>query len=264
MNSKVVAQPLRDPTFVRLQQTWETLGREDPLWAVFSRPDKRGGRWKADEFLATGESEVAHLRELLRQHAQAPTRFEHVFDFGCGAGRLTLAWSHHAGRVTGVDISEPMISLAQEFSRSRPNISYLVNTRPDLAVLADGSFDLCFSMICLQHIPWEIAKCYLQEFGRLCAPGGWVLFQLPAQPASSGWAARCRRTVVEGLPFGLAGKYRRWRHGSSAVFDVYFTPRETVLRAATAAGLQPLHQEPDQSAGEGTQGWLYFFRKPAR
>ncbi len=41
--------------------TWEQLAQIDPLWAVLSEPDKKGRRWVAEEFLASGEAEVANL-----------------------------------------------------------------------------------------------------------------------------------------------------------------------------------------------------------
>lgn len=249
--------------FERLQATWERLGQEDPLWAVYSRPDKRGGRWNLDEFLATGETEVARLESLLRRHAGEGLALRRVLDFGCGVGRLTLAWRRRAEQVTGVDISEPMIQRARRIAEGMTGIDYVVNARPDLAVLPSDSLDLCFSFVCLQHIPWPVARGYIAEFGRICRPGGWVLFQLPTRQTAGGGAANWRRRLVESLPLGLGALYRRWRHGSSVVFDVYFTPADEVLAVAREAGLGIVHQEPDASAGENTEGYVYLFRKAA-
>jgi hypothetical protein len=50
-----------------LRDVWATLGREDPLWAVLSSPDKRGGRWNVDEFLATGQAEIDAQLDWLKQ-----------------------------------------------------------------------------------------------------------------------------------------------------------------------------------------------------
>ncbi|MCC6233434.1 MAG: methyltransferase domain-containing protein [Verrucomicrobiales bacterium] len=253
-----------DPHFLKLKQVWETLGDEDPLWAVVSRPDKRGGRWDLQEFLATGVADVERFRLLLQRTAGAPDRFQHVLDFGCGVGRLSLAWSQHAERVTGVDISEPMVTQARRIAEGRSGMTYVVNPRPDLSVFADASFDLCFSHICLQHMPWDLARGYLREFARVCAPGGWIAFQLPSAPAPGSGAASLRQRLVDGLPFGLDRWYRRLRHGSSTVFEVFYTQPEVVLDTLRAAGAEPLLQEPDDSAGHGTSGFLYAFRKPAR
>lgn len=249
--------------FQRLQATWEQLGQDDPLWAVYSRPDKRGGRWDLEEFLATGEADVQRLHDLLNRVAGAPVQPRHVLDFGCGVGRLSLAWKRRAERVTGVDVSQPMVERARRIAASLPGLDYHVNPRPDLADFADATFDLCFSFICLQHIPWSVARRYLADFGRVCRPGGWVMFQLPTRQVGGGTAARWRRRLVEVLPFGLGSLYRRWRHGSPVVFDVYFTDATEVHAVARQAGLEPVHQEPDRSAGDDTEGFIYLFRKPS-
>ncbi len=249
--------------FAELQKTWETLGEEDPLWAVVSHPDKRGGAWDLKEFLATGEADIARARRILASQPHAPTRFRRVLDFGCGVGRVSLAWRPHADHVTGVDISEPMVRQARRLTQGQDGFEFVVNARPDLQVLPGGSFDLCFSHICLQHIPWPIARGYVLEFGRVCAPGGWVMFQLPSANHRSTAGAAFRQRLVNALPFDLGRAYRRWRHGSAVVFEVYYTPREEVLNTLRQAGLESLHQEPDQSAGEGTEGFVYVARKPA-
>src|SRR3954466_15239886 len=74
----------------QLRNTWQALGEDDPLWAILSQPDKRGGRWDADTFFAAGEQEVAailaHCAALAR-----PQAHRLALDFGCGVGRLTRA-----------------------------------------------------------------------------------------------------------------------------------------------------------------------------
>jgi hypothetical protein len=43
----------------RHQQDWERLAEVDPLWAVLTAPDRKGGGWNEADFFATGEDEVA-------------------------------------------------------------------------------------------------------------------------------------------------------------------------------------------------------------
>lgn len=248
--------------FARLRQVWETLGAEDPLWAVASLPEKRGGRWDVTEFLATGTKEVKRLHAVLQRAPEAPPRFRRVLDFGCGVGRLTLAWKAYAEHVVGVDISEPMLKRARLLAGEQSGITYVLNRAQDLAAFGTGTFDLCFSHICLQHMPWSIAQSYLREFSRLAEPGGWVLFQLPSRRLIPPGGAAFRQRLVDSLPFGLDRVYRRWRHGSSTVFEMHYTPREQVTDVLTAAGLKVLHAEPDTSGGPNTEGFVYVCRKP--
>ncbi|HMO66954.1 MAG TPA: class I SAM-dependent methyltransferase, partial [Verrucomicrobiota bacterium] len=212
--------------------------------------------------LATGERDVAGAHGRLRR-AGAAGRFAAVLDFGCGVGRLARAWADRAEQVTGVDISASMLEHARRILADRPDVRLVHNEAPDLRVLPDASFDLVYSLICLQHMPWPVAAGYLGEFARVCRPGGWVAFQLPARGPDSGRAARWRKRLVDALPFGLAAAYRRWRHGSSAVFDVFYTPRPAVEARLQAAGLAAGAAEPDASAGPGTEGYFYLARKAA-
>ncbi len=256
---KATTEP--NPGVDELQRTWETLGKDDPLWAVLSHADKRNGRWSVEEFLATGEVEVAHLHELLMKKAGAPAKFLHVLDFGCGVGRLSLAWSKRSAEVTGVDIAQSMVQRAREICAARANLNFVLNPHPDLRLFPDGRFDLACSLICLQHMPWSIASRYVTEFGRVIGNGGWVVFQIPTGESAGTAASRLRRRLVDLLPGFLAASYRRWRHGTSAVFDMHFTPAAEVERVAAGAGLKLLARVPDESAGRGSEGFLFVFRK---
>jgi ubiquinone/menaquinone biosynthesis C-methylase UbiE len=245
----------------RLTETWEVLGKEDPLWAVFTHPDKRGGRWDLQEFMETGEQAVARYYELITKHASRSGMFSHVLDFGCGVGRLSFAWGTRAKRVTGVDISAPMLQIANENLAGREHISFILNQGDDLRVFKEGEFDLVFSFVCLQHMPWPLAAGYIAEFGRICQTGGVVAFQLPSRTFQADRIAKFRKSLIESLPFGMDRLYRRWRHGSSVAFEMHFTPSAVVEATASAEGLKLVHREPDVSAGETTEGFFYVFEK---
>jgi SAM-dependent methyltransferase len=253
---------MSSPAFDELKQTWRQLGAEDPLWAVLSTDGKEGGKWNLDEFLATGEGDVALYHGLIRQHAGAPDQLGDVLDFGCGVGRLVLAWSRRARTATGVDISATMIENATRILERAPNARAVLNERPDLGQFPDGSFDVVATHICLQHIPPQYVPAYIREFGRICRPGGAVAFQLPSRHLQIDHLSRIKRWIVEHLPFGLGDSYRRWKRGSVARFDVYSLPTDQVVAAASAGGLQLAHQEPDRSAGASIESFIYVFTKP--
>src|ERR1700730_13606028 len=122
----------------RLTETWEVLGKEDPLWAIFSDPDKRGGRWDFREFMETGEQDVAHFYELIRKQAHTPGTFSRVLDFGCGVGRLTYAWGKRAKQVTGVDISASMLQIAKDNLAGREHINFVLNQSDDLRIFKES------------------------------------------------------------------------------------------------------------------------------
>src|ERR1700716_2111582 len=99
-----------------VQVTWDTLGCEDPLWAVLSTPETRGNRWQADEFFATGRAEVGRLLDRIGELGIAIPH-ERCLDFGCGVGRLSQALADHFDHVDGVDIASSMVALAGKYNR---------------------------------------------------------------------------------------------------------------------------------------------------
>jgi SAM-dependent methyltransferase len=162
------------------QREWDELGTVDPAWAILSDPERRGGKWSEDDFLATGPRDIApalaHFAAL-----EAPA-YGSALDFGCGLGRLTRALSGSFADVVGVDIAPSMVAGARRMHADQPGLRFVVNDRSDLREVADdASFDLVFSFIALQHVSSrEAIREYVREFVRIVRPGGLVAFQLPS------------------------------------------------------------------------------------
>lgn len=249
-------------SFEQLKQTWTQLGQEDPMWAVVSHRGKRQGKWNVEEFFQTGEKDVSHYHTMLCENG-GPERFHRVLDFGCGLGRLTQAWARRAETVVGVDISPPMIHSARRLAAALDNVEFAVNDQTSLVDFPNDHFDLVASHICLQHMPWPLARQYLAEFARVCRPAGWVAFQLPAgqRHHARSRVALARKWIVDHLPWGLGAAYRKWKHGTSAVFEMYYTPSKEVLQAVGAVGLVEIHRRPDDAAGPGSLSYTYLFQK---
>ena len=163
-----------------LQKHWNRFGKQDPLWAVISYPDKKGGKWVPEQFFQTGKDDVSNLFEYLNKLGVAIPRC-HALDFGCGVGRLTQALAPHFDKAAGVDIAPSMIKLAQQCNRFGDRCRYYLNERDDLALFKDNSFDLVLSLIVLQHMRPEYIRRYLAEFLRVLTPGGVLYFQLPSR-----------------------------------------------------------------------------------
>jgi SAM-dependent methyltransferase len=167
-------------SLTRHKRDWEELAAEDPLWAVLTNPTRRAGGWDVDAFLQTGEDEVAGLLARARELG-VPAAFGRALDFGCGAGRLTRALAARFGECVGVDISEAMAAEARRINADCGNCSFVVNDSADLTRFGDGSFDLVYSTLVLQHLPSRtLVASYVSEFVRVVAPGGAAVFQLPA------------------------------------------------------------------------------------
>src|SRR5690348_1577848 len=242
-------RPPNTPELDLLRRVWETLGRDDPLWAVLSQADKRGRRWEPDEFFATGNLEVdaslaaSSVRGYPRGRGLA-------LDFGCGAGRLTRALAAHFEHVVGIDVSSSMVATARRLNADLGNAEFRCNDSPRIEGIADASVDFAFSHITLQHIPTELAAGYVDEFFRILAPGGAAVFQFVDSHDSS----------LRGRLFGVASNrwlnpVRRILWRSRDVFEMHALA-ERRLRVLLAAHphLRLLDAIDDGAAGAGWHG----------
>jgi 2-polyprenyl-3-methyl-5-hydroxy-6-metoxy-1,4-benzoquinol methylase len=230
-------------------QRWEHLARTDPLWAILSEPEKRGGGWDLEAFFATGEAEIAALMvdlETLKPDLPKGS----ALDFGCGVGRLTRALGRRFETVTGVDVSPTMIEMAQRYASEAANCEFRLNPGADLHRFEEGSFDLVYSSITLQHVPAKAALGYVREFVRLLKPGGVAVFQLPTPR---------RITLKARVAAVLPRSWRSKRHGG---IEMYGAPREQVLEAIAASGAEVLEVQPDVSAGAAWESYRYAVTKP--
>ena len=244
-----MATSTREAQLAKLRRVWGALGHDDPLWAVLSHSDKRGGRWQADEFLATGQVEIDSQLAALAPSGY-PLRRDLAIDFGCGAGRLSRALATHFEKVIGIDVSASMISSARRLNADVANIEFRENAAADLAGIDDGSVDFVFSHITLQHIPTALAIGYVDEFLRVLAPGGVAVFQF-VDTSDASWRGRL---------FGLAPnrwlnplRQVLWRRRD--VFEMHVLPeRELRERLVHRPNLHLLSAADDGAAGAGWRG----------
>ena len=244
--------PAHSRSLQRLRETWHALGEDDPLWAILSQPQMRGGRWDAARFFAAGEEEIAGLQaqcaalDRPRAHAVA-------LDFGCGVGRLSRALASRYAQVIGVDISPSMLAQARELHAQFPNVRFVENATARLDFLADASVDLVYSVITLHHMPAPLQLGYVGEFLRVLAPGGVAVFQI-----ASGYSRDWRGLAYRFLPNRLLAPLRRHVHDSRVAAELHVLREADVLAAAHARGKRLLHAFDIGSAGAGFRARLLF------
>lgn len=248
-----------------LQENWDRLGRSDPYWAVLTDPARKGGRWDSDEFFATGRAEVTEL--LAAVEHLLPSR-ERALDFGCGPGRLSRPLAERFERVDGVDVAPSMIELARDLDRradrQRPRCVYHLNPSPDLALFADGTFDLAYSNITLQHMKPRLAERYLAELVRVLRPRGVLVFQLPSRRKHTDGALRRLRTAARRLaPEALHRLWRRLTGNREPLMDMNAVPRRRVRLVLERAGARVVEERPDDAPGPGWESYRYTAVKRA-
>jgi len=129
-----------------------------------------------------------------------PDQGGRAVDLGCGTGRHAAMLAGRYRTVLAVDISAPMLQLAQA-RRPLANITYqhrdLCSLHPDI----DGTFDLIVSAYALHHVPALYQT--LCGIRALCAPGGRVVLvdNVAATPAvpRRWFISQARRTLASDL-----------------------------------------------------------------
>src|SRR5205814_3826133 len=100
---------------------------------------------------------------------------KNVLDVGCGGGILADAMAQRGARVTGIDLSDKALSVAQLHLReSRLPVRYEKAVVEDFAAAHAGEFDAVTCMELLEHVPQPasmVAAC-----AKLVRPGGQVFF----------------------------------------------------------------------------------------
>ena len=132
----------------------------------------------------------------------APLRGKCVLDVGCGGGILAESMANLGARVTGIDLVDKALKVAQlHLLESGKRVDYRLISIETLAQLEPASFDVITCMEMLEHVPDP------GETVRACAqavrPGGWLFFStINRSPKSYLFAILGAEYVLKLLPKG--------------------------------------------------------------
>ena len=150
-----------------------------------------------------------------------------MIDVGCGGGILSEAMARLGASVTGIDLSEKPLKVAQlHLLESGLAVHYELNSAEEKAKSHAGEFDVVTCMELLEHVPdpaSTIAAC-----ATLVKPGGRVFFStLNRNPKSYAFAVIGAEYLLKMLPKGTHDYAR------------FIKPSE-LSRWCRDAGLQPV------------------------
>ena len=157
--------------FAEMFTWWNQAAIDNPMTAILSNHQN----WESTAFFETGRTWLGEHRAFAAS-ANVTVKGRRALDFGCGVGRMTEALAEFFDNVVGVDISEEMVRLANQYRR-RDNTEFVLVPQPPLP-FPDKEFDCVYSTIVIQHIPFPYNLQYASEFFRISAD--MVLFDAPS------------------------------------------------------------------------------------
>ncbi len=103
-----------------------------------------------------------------------------ALEYGCGPGRMLARLAPRFLRVDGVDLSAEVLKVAKQYCAKLKNPPLLFNNDgTNLSMIADSTYDLAYSVICLQHIcVHSIRKQIMNDIYRVLKPKGIFTFQM--------------------------------------------------------------------------------------
>jgi 2-polyprenyl-6-hydroxyphenyl methylase / 3-demethylubiquinone-9 3-methyltransferase len=157
---------------------------------------------------------------------------KHVLDVGCGGGILAEGMAQRGAQVTGIDLSEKSLRVAELHQlESQAEVRYEHAMPEEFAARHAGEFDVVTCMELLEHVPDPasmVAAC-----ARLARPGGQVFFStINRNPKSYLFAVIGAEYVLRLLPRGTHDYLRFIKPSELARFS-----REAGLRAEELVGM---------------------------
>ncbi|NVD73098.1 bifunctional 2-polyprenyl-6-hydroxyphenol methylase/3-demethylubiquinol 3-O-methyltransferase UbiG [Duganella sp. BJB488] len=157
-------------------------------------------------------------------NARAPLAGKKVIDIGCGGGILSESMARKGATVTGIDLSEKALKVADLHSlESGVAVRYKLIAAEEMAAQEPGQFDVVTCMEMLEHVPDPSA--IVRAAATLVKPGGHVFFStLNRNPKAYLFAILGAEYLLRMLPKGTHD------------YDKFITPAE-LAQYVRSAGL---------------------------
>lgn len=132
----------------------------------------------------------------------AGLRDKQVLDVGCGGGILAESMAQRGARVTGIDLSDQALKVAQlHVLESGNQVEYRKVSAEDFALEQPRQFDVVTCMELLEHVPDPAST--VRACAALAKPGGYVFFStINRNPKSYLFAVIGAEYVLRMLPRG--------------------------------------------------------------
>jgi 2-polyprenyl-6-hydroxyphenyl methylase/3-demethylubiquinone-9 3-methyltransferase len=213
--------------FISIRRVWQIAAiiprmNADPL--EIQKFSELAHRWwdPTSEFRPLHEINPLRLEWI---NARAPLAGKTVIDIGCGGGILTESMAKKGAHVTGIDLSEKALKVADLHSlESGVQVRYELIAAEAMAAREAGRYDVVTCMEMLEHVPDPAA--IVHAAATLVKPGGKLFFStLNRNPKAYLFAILGAEYLLRMLPKGTHD------------YAKFITPSE-LSQFVRAAGLQ--------------------------
>jgi 2-polyprenyl-6-hydroxyphenyl methylase / 3-demethylubiquinone-9 3-methyltransferase len=175
------------------------ISNHDP--AEIARFDSLAQRWWDEH----GEFRPLHTMNPVRVgyiDQRVQLNGKRVLDVGCGGGLLCEAMAKRGAQVTGIDLGETTIEVANLHAlESQLNIRYQRQSAEEHALTDAGGYDVVTCLEMLEHVPDPAAV--IDTIAALLKPGGQAVFStLNRNPKSYAMAILGAEYLLKLLPKG--------------------------------------------------------------
>ena len=173
---------------------------------IVAEEAERFGELASDWWDPSGRSAMLHklnpvrlkyIRDQIDQHWQCdecsrrPLEGKAALDVGCGAGLLAEPLARLGAKVSGIDASPQVISVARDHVA---NMGLVIDYRSGDVQELEGQFDLITAMEVIEHVAEPAA--FLKALAKRLAADGLLIL---STPNATGWSKLLMITVGEGL-----------------------------------------------------------------
>lgn len=229
---------------------WEAFARREPYFAVFTDPRFRSENRTANnerEFFDSGELLADSLFHVIRRNLANDFAPKSILEFGCGPGRLAIAFARRSGSVTAVDRSSAMLDAAKS-EAAKQTITNIDFRSADEFFAKSRKFDFVNCYHVFQRIRPAAGLALFCKLLGCIGPSGIGAFHFltrSATPPLVAWTRRIRESVrpVNGIVNLVRGK----------AFDEPFIPShvynmDDVFRILEDAGFDAGHVVIERNA----------------
>lgn len=211
------------------------------------------------------ESEFKPLHDINPLRAnwideRSPVAEKKVLDVGCGGGILSESMAQRGAHVTGIDMGEAPLAVAQLHSlESGVEVSYQQSTAEDMAAQHAEEYDIVTCLEMLEHVPDPSSV--IKACTDLVKPGGHVYFStINRNPKAYIFAVLGAEYLLKLLPKGTHD-YSKFIRPSELCNWV----REAGLELQTMTGMtyNPFTKHYRLNDNDVDVNYMIYARKPA-